>query len=306
MTTITRTAVVPRVWMAWAPRLALLWAAAYGVVRVWFATGHGPAWKLPTDLLISDWASAVACLLSAVTVVALDAWPRSRPLIGLTWALAAGWVAACAFVLLDFVGGVLPGLGIPFDFPGLLSRLGGLTGAVLLAGTALARQRQLNPDCLSCIGRKSPPTSTPGWAVVAAWVAVAGCIARLLAQAVVGFDNTPYASNLSMVLFEGGFLLAGTALPLLLVTRPGKVFPRWMLLLPGAGLGAGITAYFGVGLVQMVVAAVQGEPVYGGTTLPDSFFWVAVPAYLVWGLGLATATYGYYLRTRKPCKSCGR
>ena len=79
-----------------------------------------------------------------------------------------------------------------------------------------------------------------------------------------------------------------------------------MLLLPGAGLGAGITAYFGVGLIQMIVAAVQGEPVYGDIGLPDSFFWVAVPSYLVWGLGLAVATYGYYLRTRKPCKGCGR
>jgi len=109
-----------------------------------------------------------------------------------------------------------------------------------------------------------------------------------------------------MVVFEGGFLLAGTALPFLLVTRFGRVFPRWMLLLPGAGLGAGITAYFGVGLVQMIVAAVQGEAVYEGTPFPASFFWVAVPSYLVWGAGLAVATTGYYLRNRKPCKGCGR
>jgi hypothetical protein len=231
---------------------------------------------------------------------------RDRVLIGLTWGLAAGWVAVCALVLLDFVGGVLPGLGIPFDFPGLLSRLGGLTGAALLAGTALARQRELNPECSRCIGRKARPTTTPRWAVAAAWVAVFGCTARLLAQAVVGFEKTPYAANPSMLLFEVGFVCAGTALPLLLVYRPGKVFPRWMLLLPGAGLGAGITAYFGVGLVQMIVAAVQGEAVYGGTSLPNSFFWVAVPAYLIWGMGLAVATYGYYLRTRKLCKACGR
>jgi hypothetical protein len=137
-------------------------------------------------------------------------------------------------------------------------------------------------------------------------VAIFGCAARLLAQAVVGFDQTPYAANPSMLLFEIGFVCAGTVLPLLLVYRPGRVFPRWMLLLPGAGLGTGITAYFGVGLVQMIAAAVQGHPVYDGTGLPDSFFWVAVPAYLVWGLGLTVATYGYYLRTRKPCKYCGR
>jgi hypothetical protein len=109
-----------------------------------------------------------------------------------------------------------------------------------------------------------------------------------------------------MLLFEIGFVCAGIALPLLLVYRLGRVFPRWMLLLPGAGLGTGITAYFGVGLVQTIAAAVQGQPVDEGTDLPDSFFWVAIPAYVIWGVGLALATYGYYLRTRKSCKYCGR
>jgi hypothetical protein len=291
--------------MTWIPWAAGGWTVVYGYVRLWFATGHAPAWKLPSDLLISDWASVAACLASAAAVGAVLARPRSRVAIRVTWALAAGWVAVCAFILLDLVAGVLPGLGIPFDVAGLMSRLGGLTGAALLAGTALAKQRQLNPDCLRCTGLARRVSSTPRWAMAAAWVAVGGCTARLVAQAVVGLDATPYKSDLSMVLFETGFLLTGTALPLLLVTRFGKVFPRWLLLLPGAGLGAGITAYFGVGLIQMIVAVAQGEPVYGDTTLPDSFFWVAVPAYLVWGAGLSIATTGYYLRTRKPCKGCG-
>jgi hypothetical protein len=208
--------------------------------------------------------------------------------------------------LLDVVGGLLPGLGIPFDLPGMLSRLAALIGAGLLGATALARQRQLDPSCLRCHGRKGQVTTTPGWALIGAWVAVVGCSVRLVAQAVVGFDAVPYAAGLSMMLFEGGFLLAGIALPLLLVYRAGRFFPRWMLLLPGAGLGAGITAYFGVGLLQMLAAVVQGEAVFADIGLPDAFFWVAVPAYLVWGVGLAVATYGFHLRTRKPCKGCGR
>jgi hypothetical protein len=138
-----------------------------------------------------------------------------------------------------------------------------------------------------------------------AWLAVAGCVGRLAAQAAVGFDVIPYAAGPSVLLFEGGFLLAGIALPLLLVYRPGRVFPRWMLLLPGVGLGTGITAYFGVGLIQMIVETLQGKTVFDGSGLPTAFFWVAVPCYLGWGLGLATATYGYYGRTRKPCKGCG-
>ncbi|HET6986347.1 MAG TPA: hypothetical protein VFI00_07010, partial [Kribbella sp.] len=215
---------------------------------------------------------------------------------------AAGWIAAAAFALLDLVAGLLPGLGIPFDLPGMLSRFTALGGAALLGGTALAYQRRLDPTCLRCTGRPRP-TSTPKWP---AWLAVAGCLTRLAAQVVVGFGGTPADGDVSSIVFEGGFVLAGVALPLLLVYRVGRVFPRWMLLVPGVGLGVGITAYFGVGLLQMIANVLRGEPAYGDISLPDSFFWVAVPAYLVWGVGLTVAAYGYYLRTRKPCKACGR
>ena len=298
---------VPPSWMSWVPRLALGWAATYALVRVWFATGHAPEWKFPGgDLLIADWSSVAACLLSAALVMAATTWPQYRLMIGLLWAVAAGWVAVSAMALLDVIGGVLPGLGIPWDLAGMLSRFGALAGAALLAGTALARQRQVDPTCFGCSGRRQTVTSMPGWAIAGAWIAVGGCVLRLAAQAVVGFDTTPFAAGLSMLLFEGGFLLAGIALPLLLVYRLGVVFPRWMLLLPGAGLGAGITAYFGVGLLQMIAETLQGKVPFDDIDLPQSFFWVAVPAYFVWGAGLTAATYGYYLRTRKPCRSCGR
>ena len=284
------------------PTATLIWAASYGCLRVWFATGHAPTWKLPgRDLLIPDWIAVAGCLVSAAAVIALSRQPKSRLLIAALWALAAGWVAVAGFALLDVVGGLLPGLGIPFDLPGMLSRFTALGGAVLLGSTALAYQRRLDPSCIRCTGQPRP-ASTPHWP---AWLAVAGCLTRLAAQAAVGFDITPYQGGRSMIMFEGGFLLAGTALPLLLVYRLGRIFPRWMLLLPGAGLGAGITAYFGVGLLQMIVAALQGKPVYGDVGLPDAFFWVAVPAYLVWGVGLSIAAYGYHLRTRKPCTGCG-
>jgi len=273
----------------WVPRAALVWAVGYGCVRVWFATGHGPDWKFPGgDLLIPDWIAVLGCVVSAAAVVALQRMPRSRLLIRTLWAIAAGWVAAAAFALLDVVGGVLPGLDIPFDLPGMLSRLTALGGSALLARTAQTHHRRLGPPWSL--------DEIPTWAVIGAWTAVAGCLIRVAAQAVVGFDSTPYGASLSLIVFEGGFLLAGIVLPLLLVYRAGRVFPRWMLLLPGAGLGGGITAYFGVGLIQMIAAAIQGKPVYGDIGLPDAFFWVAVPADLVWGAGLTVATYGFYLR----------
>lgn len=261
----------------------VVWAAAYGALRVWYATGHAPDWKLPgDDLLIPNWVSVVACLITALAVL------RIRP--RLLWVLAAGWLAAAAFILLDLVAAVLPGLGIPFDGLGMLSRLGAIAGAVLLVLLARAHQ--------------APAKPWPSWvSAMGACFATAGCLTRLGAQAVVGFEQTPYGGNLSVILFEGGFLLVGTLLPFLLVHRIGRVFPRWMLLVPGYLLGAGMTAYFGVGLIQMIVAAVQGQPVYGDVGLPDSFFWVAVPAYVVWGTGLTIAARGYQFATRKTIDS---
>lgn len=259
------------------------WAVAYGGLRVWFATGHAPTWKLPgNDLLVPHWVAVAGCLVTALAVI------KIRPRV--LWTLAAGWVAAAAFILLDLVGGVLPGLGIPFDPLGMLCRLGAILGAVLLGVTAKAHQSEAQP--------------WPPWiATLGAWMAVVGCLTRLGAQAVVGFGETPYDGNLSVVLFEGGFLLVGILLPFLLVHPIGRRFPRWMLLTPGFVIGTGMTAYFGVGLIQMIVAVAQGKPPYDDVGLPDAFFWVAVPAYVVWGVGLLLAARGYQFATRKATDS---
>lgn len=259
------------------------WAVAYGGLRVWFATGHAPTWKLPgNDLLVPHWVAVAGCLVTALAVI------KIRPRV--LWTLAAGWVAAAAFILLDLVGGVLPGLGIPFDPLGMLCRLGAILGAVLLGVTAKAHQSEAKP--------------WPPWiATLGAWMAVVGCLTRLGAQAVVGFGETPYDGNLSVVLFEGGFLLVGILLPFLLVHPIGRRFPRWMLLTPGFVIGTGMTAYFGVGLIQMIVAVAQGKPPYDDVGLPDAFFWVAVPAYIVWGVGLLLAARGYQFGTRKATDS---
>ncbi|WP_427886029.1 hypothetical protein ACQHIV_26205 [Kribbella sp. GL6] len=260
-------------------RAVVVWAAAYGALRTWYLTGHAPAWKLPgDDLLVPGWIALAGCAVTALAVI------RIRP--RLLWALAAGWLAAAAFVLLDAVAFVFRGLGIPFDALGMLSRLGAVVGAVLLVRLARAHQPVAKP--------------WPSWVPVAgACVAVVACVTRLGAQAVVGFEKSPFGGNLSLLLFEGGFVLAGTLLPFLLVHRLGRWFPRWLLLLPGYAIGCGMSAYFGVGLIQMIANVVQGKAVYGDVGLPDSFFWVAVPAYLLWGAGLVVATRGYQFATRR-------
>lgn len=120
-----------------------------------------------------------------------------------------------------------------------------------------------------------------------------------------------------MLLFEAGFLLAGTVPPLALVYRWGRVFPgwvpllagrgvpRWLVLGPALGRGVGMTAYFGVSLVRLAVQTVTGTWEQGAGSDPAWFYWVAIPAYLAWGLGLGAAALAYRRATRPPCRTCG-
>ncbi|MFG1836968.1 hypothetical protein ACGFH8_00880 [Micromonospora sp. NPDC049175] len=78
----------------------------------------------------------------------------------------------------------------------------------------------------------------------------------------------------------------------------GRTIPRLLLLVPGFGLGAGIVAYFGMGLVQLVSGS--------ASEFSDTFLWVAMSAYWVLGLGLVVASGDYHLRTRGACAACGR
>ncbi|MEU7750274.1 hypothetical protein [Micromonospora sp. NPDC049171] len=109
---------------------------------------------------------------------------------------------------------------------------------------------------------------------------------------------------------EIGLLLAGVLLPLALVHGWGEIWPAWvpllagrpiprpLLLVPGFGLGAGIVAYFGMGLTQLVSGSVS--------QFSDTFLWLAMSAYCVLGLGLVVASSDYHLRTRVACGACGR
>ncbi len=138
---------------------------------------------------------------------------------------------------------------------------------------------------------------------------MAGCLTRITAQAVVGFDESP----LSGIAFEACFVLAGTLLPLALVHSWGMVWPRWvvglagrrvprrLVLWPGVGVSVMIVSYFGVMLGQMVVERLHGRnpfPPDARMDLPETFFWVAVPAYVVWGAALGVAALSYHRRTR--------
>lgn len=304
------------------PAVALALVLLYGGLRVYWELGHMPERMSPIgpDLLVfTGWSSVGLCAAAAAVLVVMMAVRLEGPLRwappAAAWAVGGALVVSGALLLLDVVGGIVGGLGIPFSWAGALSRAACVGSGVLLWRAAAAYRRRTERVCDAC-GRRGRPalTRTPVWGFVAAYVAMAGCLARIAAQAAVGFGVVPYADGL--VLFEVGFLLGGTLLPLALVHRFGRVWPRWvpwlagrrvprpLVLWPGAAVSGGLLAYFGVALGQMAVERLGGGVPFSGGDLPEAFFWVAVPGYVVWGAGLAVATLSYARRTRVPCEIC--
>ncbi|CCH19606.1 hypothetical protein [Micromonospora lupini] len=292
----------------------LAWAVAYGGLRLAWTAGEAPEFPpFGSDLLgFTGWRSVALCLAAGVAAVALDRASTWRPMLaGFAWALTGALVAAAAILLPELVSLLLFAPGPSFDPVAFASRLGCVTGAALL-GLATARyQRRTRGDCPDCCRTVRPGLrrSAPApWARWAAYVAVAGLVTRFAAQAVVDLDGL--TRDASMIGLEIGLVLAGALLPLALVQHWGEVWPRWvpllagrtiprrLLLVPGFGLGAGIVAYFGMGLAQLATGS--------ASEFSDTFLWVAMSAYCLLGLGLLAASSDYHLRTRDACRSCGR
>ncbi|MFC6880984.1 MULTISPECIES: hypothetical protein [Actinomadura] len=330
----------PRAHGARTARPARLTAAAlallvpYGAVRLYWLLGHPPGRMSPIggDLVaFTGWGALALCGTAALTLVALRATrparmngPAGRALRAAGWAAGGALVASGALLLLDVVGGILPGLGIRFFPYGALSRAVCVGAGVLTVLAARAHRPPGRGHCCACGRDASSPgalTRVPAWAYAAAYASVAGCLVRIAAQAAVGFDASPLAAGPSVVLFEAGFVLGGSLLPLSQVHRWGRTWPGWvprlagrrvprpLVLWPAAGVSGGLVVYFGLMQLQMIWERLTGRdpfPPEGGLDLPETFFWFAVPGYLVWGIGLAVASAAYARRTRTPCPACRR
>ena len=316
--------VAPPGWRRRMSLVAVVWAAGYGSLRAYWTLNTAPSPPpAGTDLVVfTGWWSVALCAVTAVVVLGLRSAPWRRSLALAAWGVTAALVAASALLLLDVVGILLPGIGVTVSPVAFLSRAACLSGGIAVGSTALSYQRHWHGACLACgTGEavRPRPENLPRWAWLAAWAAVAGCLVRLLAQLAVGFGDELRQAAATVLLFELGFMLAGTVLPLALVYRWGRVFPgwlpflagrgvpRWVLIGPALGLGVGMTAYFGLTVVQLAVQTLTGTGTWdqGDGSYPLWFFWIAVPAYLVWGVGLAAAGLAYRRATRRPCRVCG-
>jgi hypothetical protein len=314
--------VTPPGWRRWALPTAVAWAMSYGSVRAfWAVTGAPSPPPVDTGLVgFTGWWAVGLCALAAVVVVALgkSAWSLSLAVAG--WGVTLALATASAVVLLDVVGLLLPGIGVSVSLAAFASRAVCLAGAVLVGTNVVTYQRHWHGACLACGNTPDTVrlTRPPRWAWVAAWAAVAGWLVRLLAQLAVGFGSELLEGGGAVLLFELGFMLAGTVLPLALVYRWGRVFPgwlpvlggrgvpRWLVLAPALSLGAAMTAYFGITIVKLAARTLTGTWDQGFEGDPLWFFWLAVPAYLIWGLGLGAAALAYRRLTRPVCSVCGR
>lgn len=308
--------------MTWVPPATVAWALAYGSVRIRWAIGDAP-WFPPrgSDLIaFTGWYAAGLCAAAAGIAIVLRTAPWRWPLLVAAWGVSAALLVASAVLLLDVIGGLFPGLGVSFHLVAFVSRAACMSGAVLVGANAVAYRRRWRSACLFCGRTRTAvhPTEPPRWARWAAYAAVAGCLTRLLAQLAVGFGSSLLHGGGSVVMFEAGFLLAGTVLPLALVRSWGRVFPRWVPLLagrrvprwlllgPAFAIGGGMSAYFGFTAIKLAVETLNGTWDQGADSYSLAFFWVAVPAYLTWGLGLGAAAIGYHQVTRPRCPECGR
>ncbi|MFG2076452.1 hypothetical protein [Nonomuraea maritima] len=198
----------------------------------------------------------------------------------------------------------------------LLTRAAGATAGVLTVACAVAEQRRVRQACSYCarVHGRSPERRTdptPRWAYVAAYVAIAGCTARvsvLALDSVTARTPLPFTLGSSFGNFVVLLTLAGTLLPLALVHRFGRIWPRWVVLLAGRDVprwlvlgpallvGAGMAGYFGVaGMTAWLL---------GRGNLDQAPVWkvsMEMFGYTSWGLGLLTAAMSYYALTRPNC-----
>jgi hypothetical protein len=71
-------------------------------------------------------------------------------------------------------------------------------------------------------------------------------------------------------------------------------------------MGAMMSGYFGVTLVLLGARTLTGTWNEADDSLSLAFFWIAVPAYLTWGLGLVAAALAYHRVTGPHCRECGQ
>ncbi|TDD24741.1 hypothetical protein [Nonomuraea diastatica] len=306
-------------------RAAAAWTAAYGAVHVWWLADPGSSLAPPEEPYSPGrWVAVTLAFLAAVACSLIAAGIGRQWTPPVRWTLAvAAWIAGVCLILYSYLLATSL-IGMLFgqydDWASVLVRAAGTTGGVLTLVCAVAEQRRVRRTCTGCgrVHGRSPERRTdpaPRWAYLAAYVAVAGCAARMAVKVYedvqAGRPLLPLDSPFT--LFVVLMLLAGTVLPLALVHRWGRIWPRWVVplagrrvprwvvLVPALFAGASFAGYFGV---AGMTAWILGE---GGLATAPEVWKVAMAmfGYSVWGVGLLVAAAAYFSLTKPDCPLAG-
>lgn len=304
-----------------APKAAAIWAVAYAVVHGWWAVGGAPRFAEPGESVFpGGWVPVAPALLAAVVGLLVDSGadrdPRSdarRVVAVLGWLSGGGMILYSLMFPVSVLGVVFGGRVSGVDWVTLLARGSGVIGGILIVAVAIAEQRRARQACPEC-GRshgRSPERRTdpaPWWAFAGAYVVVAGCLARMGAEGLAGLmgEASVDSAGWGWWVFVGLLVLTGTLLPLALVYRWGRIWPRWvpplagrhvprwLVLGPALFVGAGLAGYFGV---AGMIAWATGDNVDG----PLWYLALVFPGYTAWGLGLLVSSVSYFSLTRPEC-----
>lgn len=294
------------------PYVAVVWVVGYGAVRAWWALGHAPTFQVIDRESYFDAPWLPVGLAVGATVASVLAVRGRSPWVSaiLGWLAGAGLVAYSFLFALNLAS-VLIQWGT--DVVGLVARGSGVVAGVLTILVAIDAQRQARGACAECgrVHGRSPESRispTPWWGWVAGYAAMAGCLSRFGAQAITGFPGqdvsalfTPLVNPFTVFAFL--MFVAGTLLPLALVHRWGRIWPRWVLpfagrnvprwlvIVPALLVGGGMTGYFGLAGIHSTIT--QGVGVY-----PVWWAFAVIGGYTVWGVGLLVAALSYYLLTK--------
>ncbi|WP_157520739.1 hypothetical protein [Herbidospora daliensis] len=296
------------------PYVAAVWCSFYGLAHVWWLVDPGSPLAPPEEPFSPGRWVAVALAFSAATVCSAAtiahrwATPARWTLVAVAWVSGAGLIVY-SYMLAISLATML--FGQVDHWGSLLTRAAGAVAGVLTLVCAVAEQRRVRRACVHCgrVHGRSPERRTdpaPRWAYVAAYVAVGGCAARLAAlvlDSVSAHEPLPFTSPFGI--FVGLLIVAGTLLPLALVHRFGRIWPRWVVPLagrqvprwlvlgPALFVGAGMAGYFGVaGMTAWVL---------GKGNLAAAPVWkvsMEMFGYTSWGLGLLVAAVSYFALTR--------
>jgi hypothetical protein len=206
-----------------------------------------------------------------------------------------------------------------------LNQLAAVIGGLLWAAATVVFARRSAGTCTRCgRGERQSAWSTRAaaarWGQVAAYAAMIVPLGYALTRWVwalgvpMGVDKDFFAEatedgTLWAGAWLGSFALVGALLTLGLVQRWGEVFPRWMPVVRGRRVPIGL-AVIPASVVSVLLAG-GGVSLIKGAIAEDMFSWdewAAVgPTFFlpVWGIALAVATLGYYLRRRGQCPRCG-